>query len=183
MHVTIFLPGPREIKMRRIIICTFFLSALSGVANADPAGEIQKCAIIKNAAERLFCYDSLAANLDAPAPAVPVRAKPAPATSITETRETPASDQAAENENFGLELQQAREGPDEINSRYDGSFKGWSGNTIFRLENGQVWRQAEADRLKMNAERPMITIKRGWFGVYYLKVEGANKRIRVKRIK
>ena len=30
-----------------------------------------------------------------------------------------------------------------ILTRIQGSFSGWSGNTIFKLENGQVWKQAE----------------------------------------
>ena len=32
---------------------------------------------------------------------------------------------------------------DVIESRIDGDFKGWEGNTIFKLQNGQVWQQAQ----------------------------------------
>lgn len=32
--------------------------------------------------------------------------------------------------------------PDVIESRIEGEFEGWDGDTIFELENGQIWQQS-----------------------------------------
>jgi len=70
-----------------------------------------------------------------------------------------------------------------IESRYVGSFEGWSGDTIFELENGQVWQQSQSGRLVYRAQDPKIVIKRGMLGGYYLSVDDVNRRVRVKRLK
>lgn len=164
-------------------------SALPANAAEDVHDELQKCAAIRNAAERLFCFDSLAAGAGAghQAQSAPRAATPPSRAANTSPaampRQTPPPAASRSDGEFGLELQNTREGPQSITSRYDGTFNGWTGDTEFPLENGQVWKQVESDRLALTAERPTITIRRGWFGVFYLKVEGANKQIRVKRIK
>ncbi len=179
--------------MKRIGFSVILLALLTaGPANAQESLRqgLERCASIRNAAERLFCFDSLAAGNVATEPAQSSSAQVARPVANTPVARPPASNPApprretsAEGGDFGLELEKTREGPQSISSRYDGTFDGWDGDTVFRLENGQVWQQAESDRLAFKAERPVITIRRGWFGVYYLKVEGANKQIRVKRIK
>lgn len=170
--------------MKRLIVFSLVTGASFGLANADTVTDIQKCAAVKNAAERLFCYDNLAASLSTPAAAAE---RPAPAAARSEPPPPKAKPEkaaaAAGEEDFGLEMKKIREGAEEIQSRYDGKFEGWDGDTIFRLENGQVWQQTDSGRLVFTADRPLITIRRGWFGAYYLKVQGANKSIRVKRIK
>jgi hypothetical protein len=71
----------------------------------------------------------------------------------------------------------------EISSRILGPFKGWSGKTVFTLENGMVWQQVEDDRAAFTAESPAVTISPGTFGSWRLKVEGSNRTTLVKRIK
>jgi len=71
-----------------------------------------------------------------------------------------------------------------IISRIAGSFDGWSGNTEFELENGMVWRQAEAGNFSIaDTENPRVTIEPGMFSSWYLSVDGYNRRVRVKRIR
>jgi len=41
------------------------------------------------------------------------------------------------------EQQQARETETRVLSRILGKYSGWDGTTLFKLENGQVWRQSE----------------------------------------
>ena len=84
---------------------------------------------------------------------------------------------------FGFENRIFAEGPEEIQSRYMGKFHGWSGRTLFRLENGQVWKQSDNSRLAWTADSPLITIKKAAFGSFRLEVEGVNKTCRVKRVK
>ncbi|NNF51613.1 MAG: hypothetical protein HKN59_04160 [Gammaproteobacteria bacterium] len=153
---------------------------------------LDKCASISNAAERLFCFDSLAAGQDdqarannsvAPTPSASMSASgSSPVAAARPTRPVVNPDNTGSTD-FGLELEQVKQGPQTLTSRYAGAFTGWTGDTVFQLQNGQVWKQVETGRLSFRAENPVITIRRGWFGAFYLKVEGANKQVRVKRIK
>jgi hypothetical protein len=69
-------------------------------------------------------------------------------------------------------------------SRIAGEFSGWSGDTRFTLENGQVWEQAESGSMRgVSVDSPAITIKPAFMGSWLLKVEGFNKAIRVRRVK
>ncbi len=70
-----------------------------------------------------------------------------------------------------------------IVSRIAGPFNGWDGDTVFTLENGMVWKQSESHRFYISEiQNPVVTIDKGLFGSWRLKVEGYNKEIQVKRI-
>lgn len=69
-----------------------------------------------------------------------------------------------------------------IESEIDGAFEGWSGETIFKLTNGQIWQQAEYDYEYEYEYRPKVTIYRSG-GQYRLKVEGMSQSVPVKRLK
>ena len=74
--------------------------------------------------------------------------------------------------------------PDLIVSKINGTFKGWSGNTTFHLDNGQVWQQAEPSTLAgVSLESPEVRSKAGMVSGWYLKVEGYNKQVKVRRIR
>lgn len=51
-------------------------------------------------------------------------------------------------------------------SRIVGSYSGWEGNTVFKLENGQVWRQSSSDVHYLKpVESPPVLIEKvygGW---------------------
>lgn len=71
-----------------------------------------------------------------------------------------------------------------IEARIEGRFSGWTGNDRFELDNGMVWRQAEADQFAMPAtENPQVTVSPGLFGAWYLSVEGYSRRVRVERVR
>ncbi len=74
------------------------------------------------------------------------------------------------------------EGP--ISSRLPGEFTGFSNGTVFRLENGQVWRAVDTDSTltSVRLQSPMVRIKQGLLGTWRLKVEGYNTSIKVERI-
>lgn len=108
---------------------------------------------------------SQSATVDVPAAAVP---------SVTTTRPSAAA--------FGSE-QMPDQGPQEIESRIDGVLRGWTGNTVFKLENGQVWQQAgpgyETD---VRLDHPQVVIKKLAFG-YLLTLPGNSETVFVRRIK
>jgi hypothetical protein len=72
--------------------------------------------------------------------------------------------------------------PDVVESQIEGDFKGWDGETIFKLTNGQIWQQAEYDYTYEYAYRPSVTIFKT-SGGYKMKVEDVEETIYVKRIK
>lgn len=71
---------------------------------------------------------------------------------------------------------------DVVESQIDGDFHGWSGDTIFKLTNGQIWEQTEYDYEYEYAYRPDVTIYKT-AGCYKMKVEDMEDTICVKRIR
>jgi len=70
-----------------------------------------------------------------------------------------------------------------IRSKILGEFEGWDGQTIFKLENGMIWVQADRDKFYVrDLENPIAIIDRGMFGTWNLKVEGYGSKCKVKRI-
>lgn len=71
-----------------------------------------------------------------------------------------------------------------ITSRLVGTFEGWDGETVFELENGMVWRQAETNIYAVrSSNNPEVVIRRGLFDRWRLQVKGYNKRLTVERVK
>lgn len=69
-----------------------------------------------------------------------------------------------------------------VESSISGEFEGWSGETIFKLENGEIWQQAEYDYDYDYEYNPDVTIYQT-IGGCRMKVEGDDETIIVKRIK
>jgi hypothetical protein len=73
------------------------------------------------------------------------------------------------------------EGPT-IESNIKGDFEGWEGETVFVLDNGQVWQQAGFEYHYHYAFRPKVTIF-SIDGVQRMRVEGVDQTIPVRRLK
>ncbi len=192
--------------MDRLIFSAVLILAASTAVAEDLSDILNRCRAIADEAERLTCFDQasqpVASEPEAAAPAVvepaPVETAPAvsttpaasespaaaadPAPAETKTAPTIVSAVTTEEE-FGLERKREKEGIQKITSRYDGKFTGWDGDTLFPLQNGQVWKQIEGGRYSYKADQPIIEIKRGLFLSYYLKVQGQNRTVRVTRIR
>jgi len=69
-----------------------------------------------------------------------------------------------------------------IETQIDGDFEGWTGETIFKLMNGQIWQQDEYAYEYDYAFMPDVTIYKTSSG-WKMKVEGVSDEIGVKRIK
>lgn len=87
---------------------------------------------------------------------------------------------------FGADSITSKENPgatQSIETRIDGKFTGWTGNTVFKLENGQVWQQSGPgyyDNVQLN--NPQVIIKQLAFG-YLLTLPGHGETVFVQRIK
>jgi hypothetical protein len=70
-----------------------------------------------------------------------------------------------------------------ITTRIKGSSTGWDGHTVFTLENGMIWEQADQEKFyTKKVQNPEITISPGMFGTWRLSMVGHNSACRVKRI-
>jgi hypothetical protein len=77
---------------------------------------------------------------------------------------------------------QGQQGP--IEARISGSFSGWSGDTTFVLDNGQVWRQRIPGKFRYDGpDNPPVTISRNILGFYVLTLSDIKRGIGVERVK
>jgi len=73
--------------------------------------------------------------------------------------------------------------PKRIETRIAGLFTGWTGDTLFKLENGQVWEQAATGYYtNVQLDHPQVVIKKLSFG-YLLTLPGHGETVFVRRIK
>ncbi|MFT5038295.1 MAG: hypothetical protein ACI94L_000862 [Flavobacteriaceae bacterium] len=69
-----------------------------------------------------------------------------------------------------------------ITTSIEGAFEGWTGATLFRLSNGQVWRQRLKGRWRYKTDSPSVEIKKNFMGYYVMRIDD-KKSIGVTRIK
>jgi hypothetical protein len=65
---------------------------------------------------------------------------------------------------------------DVIESQIDGEFKGWEGNTEYRLANGQTWKQRSDNHTSRSADRPKVVVYKGESG-WLMKVQGTTAKV------
>ncbi len=69
-----------------------------------------------------------------------------------------------------------------IESTISGDFNGWEGETVFKLDNGQIWQQSSYAYMYSYSYRPEVTIYQTSGGCR-MKVEDEDETIPVIRIK
>jgi hypothetical protein len=72
--------------------------------------------------------------------------------------------------------------PSVIETKIDGDFEGWEGETIVKLMNGQIWQQTEYHYNYHYAFMPNVIIYRSGSG-YKMKVDGVDKAVGVEQLK
>ncbi len=68
-----------------------------------------------------------------------------------------------------------------IESRIDGEFSGWNGETIFKLQNGQIWQQSSHAYKYVYKYSPEVVIYRSG-SAYKMRVDGVEGEIQVKQL-
>lgn len=71
----------------------------------------------------------------------------------------------------------------EIVSVIQQPFSGWTGDTIFRLENGQVWQQRHGGNYPYRGSHPQVRITKNFMGFYRMELVENGKAVGVKRLK
>ena len=71
----------------------------------------------------------------------------------------------------------------EIVARIVPPFEGWDGRTVFRLDNGQVWRQRQSGRYRHEAGRDTeVRIRKNFFGFYVLTITSSGRSVGVELV-
>ncbi len=70
-----------------------------------------------------------------------------------------------------------------IEARINPPFEGWSGETLFYLDNGQVWRQRLRGRYFHRGDDTAVVIEKNLLGFYKMTVVASGKSIGVTRLK
>jgi hypothetical protein len=71
-----------------------------------------------------------------------------------------------------------------IHSSVEGEFNGWQGKTVFKLANGQVWKQVEKTIFYIpKRSNPDVTIKPKLLGSWTLFLDGYSRGVKVRRVK
>jgi hypothetical protein len=122
------------------------------------------------------------ATLDTPK-SVPAAAATAAATATTASA-NPTTAAAPETKDMRGLKSKDDEDYEPIVSRLIGSTRGWDGQTVFKLENGMIWAQADKDKhyLGKAVENQEVVIVQSMFGGWKLSFEGYNSKCKVVRI-
>jgi|SRR6185312_4646721 len=193
-------------NLRAAAVTSVLLLGLPAAAAAGPTEDtlraMDQCATVTDKDQRLACYDQLSPQVKAAIMRLPRSGPP----SAEEQKSWfgfdfgnlfgSAPSQQTTPEKFGSEAlpqQPPKEGEaappepiDSITAKVTDVAYSPYGKVIVFLDNGQVWRQIEADTehamLAKNGG-DTITIERGALSSYNMKIEGSNKTYKVKRVK
>ena len=69
-----------------------------------------------------------------------------------------------------------------IRTRIAGEFRGWDGSTVFRLENGQTWKQRLPGRWFHRAQSPEVELRKNMMGYWVMRLVEADRAIGVSRV-
>ena len=70
-----------------------------------------------------------------------------------------------------------------VKAKIQGSFSGWSGNTVFALDNGQVWKQRAGSFYRHKGSDYKVELKRNFFGGWEMTMISSGKTVLVTRVK
>ncbi len=126
------------------------------------------------------------------APAAPPKVAPTapPRSAPAEQPETkaPAATKAAApavDENFGFPepVRDSDTPGNELHAQVVEPFRGWSGKTVFRLDNGQVWRQRIAGRYTYTGDDNRVVIRKNSWGFYEMTLVAEDRTVGVARVR
>lgn len=70
-----------------------------------------------------------------------------------------------------------------VESHIVGVFTGWRGHTVFKLDNGQEWQQAESGRYDAGKiDSPEVRIKPMVLGSWLMRIDKCSCEVRVQRV-
>jgi hypothetical protein len=80
------------------------------------------------------------------------------------------------------ESEKAKQSDSVFEARLTGDFTGWTGKTIFKLDNGQVWRQRSSANYRHRGSDRRVTFKKNWMGGWEMTVVSSRKTVLVRKV-
>ena len=80
------------------------------------------------------------------------------------------------------ESEKAKQSDSAFEARLSGDFTGWTGKTIFKLDNGQVWRQRSSANYRHRGSDRRVTFKKNWMGGWEMTVVSSGKTVLVRQV-
>lgn len=146
-----------------LILSTLILTPFSVMAASSP----YDCGAISNKTKRLKCYDGFFKDQ-----------------AYKELPPAPEKKSTSSDNEFGKEqVADLSSNQSSISTEASGEFKNWNKGLEVELANGQVWELTEKRNTYYKITDPKVEIEKGFLSVYYMHVEGLNRRFKVKRIK
>jgi hypothetical protein len=64
-----------------------------------------------------------------------------------------------------------------------GDFTGWRGKTVFRLDNGEVWRQRSSSQYRHRGSDQRVKFDKNWMGGWEMTVVSSGKSVLVSKVR
>ncbi|PWW14138.1 MULTISPECIES: hypothetical protein [Pseudidiomarina] len=170
-----------------LMLTTVLTAAWSAPATAQTAvdAELLRCADIKNALQRLVCFDELAAQVTVAqrgSDETAVAASAPGASGMNRSARAAERSQADVKQKFGKEHRTAIEdAPDRQYITITKLEQNARGYWVVETEDGQIWEQSESGTFLFK-DNARYYIERGAFTSFFLSYEGTPRRIKVRRI-
>ncbi|MEX2498995.1 MAG: hypothetical protein WD397_09000 [Wenzhouxiangellaceae bacterium] len=195
------------------IVATIAAMATMAILVSTPALGQQSaadCANVEDDRERLECYDrfysgardtgadesassSSPRSRDSAASRDGGRARNAAASSSRDRaparvgsrdrRSEPEPEPETAEDRFGKEKKVLELGGDQMSSTAIGQFDYWNRGQRIELENGQIWEIIDTTNLFHKSTDPRVTIEKGLFSSFYMRIDGVSKGLKVRRIR
>jgi hypothetical protein len=150
-------------------IGALMLSGLAGAADLPP--QLESCAALRRDAERLLCYDKAVAQIRTGAPEAP----PPSAENMFGANSDVLDLKARES---GVKREELRQ----ISGSVTSLRRGDDGMIQLVLDNGQVWRQQDADVKLVIEKGDIVTIARAAMGTFRI-TDKSGRFARFKRVR
>ena len=62
-------------------------------------------------------------------------------------------------------------------------FEGWTGKSVFYLDNGEIWKQRQGGKYRYTGQDTAVVIDANLFGFHVMTLTATGKTVGVKRIK
>ena len=80
------------------------------------------------------------------------------------------------------ESEKTKQSDSDFEARLTSDFTGWTGKTIFKLDNGQVWRQRSSANYRHRGSDTRVKFKKNWMGGWEMTVVSSGKTVLVRKV-
>lgn len=114
-------------------------------------------------------------------PAVPVATAPTLSEEVANAKAE--SKELDKNWGFSNPPQKESEENELLYANIVGHFRGWTGKTVFHLDNGQVWRQRRSGRFNYTGDARRVVIGKNSWGFFEMRLIEVDRAVGVSRVK